>query len=428
MQAGKKYESSVDTKLIIEGGRKISGEIDLQGAKNSSLPILAASLLCNGESVLTNCPDLTDIYAACQILSHLGCKCLMQGNTVHVKSCTDCVTEIPDDLMRKMRSSIVFLGAVLGKNKKCELSHPGGCELGPRPIDMHLSALRKMGTVIKEEHGILACSAPKGLHGANITLNFPSVGATENIILAAVLANGETVIKNAAREPEVTDMCMYLNKCGAKIKYTSDSTIAVKGVEKLNGCEYRIMPDRIAAATYFAAAAVTGGEISVRDIHYPDIDSFITVFEQMGCHVYTYSDRIYLNAFHPLKAVKTIKTMPFPGFPTDAQAVIMAALCKAKGTSIFEENIFENRYRHVDELLRMGADIKVVGKAAIIDGVEKLYGAKVTSTDLRGGAALVVAALGAEGETEVSEVRHIDRGYDSIETVLSSLGAKIRRE
>jgi UDP-N-acetylglucosamine 1-carboxyvinyltransferase len=247
-------------------------------------------------------------------------------------------------------------------------------------------------------------------------------------MLAAVLADGETIIKNAAREPEIVDLACFLNKCGARIRGAGDSTICICGVRKLTGCEYRIMPDRIAAATYISAAAITNGEITIKDIRPAHIDSFITLFEQMGCHIYTYANNIYLNAKKPLKSIRIIKTMPYPGFPTDAQAVTMAALCKAKGTSVFEENIFENRYRHVDELLRMGANIKVVGKAAIVEGVDKLYGAKVTATDLRGGAALVVAAVGAEGITEISEIKHIDRGYDSIEDVLSSIGVKIYRE
>lgn len=415
-------------KLIVNGGTKINGEIRLQGAKNSALPILVASMLCDGESTITNCPRLSDVFATCRILKHLGCTCDINGHNITIKSSGSHGQNIPDEMMREMRSSIVFLGAMLGKTHECTLSYPGGCELGPRPIDMHLSAFRRMGVCIKERHGILDCKAEKGLRGAKITLNFPSVGATENIMLAAVLANGETIIRNAAREPEIVDLACYLNKCGARIRGAGDSTIRICGVKKLTGCEYRIMPDRIAAATYISAAALTNGEITIKDIRPTDIDSFITLFEQMGCHIYTYAKNIYLNAKKPLKPIRIIKTMPYPGFPTDAQAVTMAALCKANGTSVFEENIFENRYRHVDELLRMGANIKVVGKAAVVEGVNKLYGAKVAATDLRGGAALVIAAIDAEGITEISEIKHIDRGYDSIEDVLSSVGARIYRE
>jgi UDP-N-acetylglucosamine 1-carboxyvinyltransferase len=284
-----------------------------------------------------------------------------------------------------------------------------------------------MGAIIKEEHGFLDCCVPSQLKGANITLSFPSVGATENIILAAVLANGDTEIRNAAREPEIIDLAKFLNRCGAKISGFGESTIIIKGVSELNGCDYSEMPDRIVTATYLGAAAITNGELCVRKTNIKDIESVIPVFEQMGCMVYSYSDKIYINAVKPLKAVKTIRTMPYPGFPTDVQAIISACLCKAKGTSIIVENIFENRFRHAGELSRMGADIKVEGKVAVIEGVSTLYGANVQSTDLRGGAALVLAGLCAEGKTTVSEIRHIDRGYESIEANLNKIGAKIVR-
>lgn len=413
--------------LVIEGGKRLSGEIQIQGAKNSALPLLAATILGQGETVLKNCPRLTDIYAACRILSYLGCKCKANGNNVIVDTSSLTNFEVPDDLMREMRSSIIFLGAILGRLGECKLSFPGGCELGPRPIDMHLSALRKMGVTIKEEYGILDCKVEKELQGAKIPLSFPSVGATENIMLAAVLANGETEIRNAAREPEIVDLAKYLNRCGAKIFGAGESTITIVGVPFLRGCEYDVMPDRIVAATYLCAAAITGGELNLSNICYANIDSVTPALEEMGCYIYSYTDNIYINAKKILKPVKMIRTMPYPAFPTDAQAILMATLCKAKGTSVFVENIFENRYKHVGELSKMGADIKVEGKVAIVEGVDKLYGTTVSATDLRGGAALVLAGLAADGITTVTNIKHIDRGYEEIENVLSSVGGKISR-
>jgi UDP-N-acetylglucosamine 1-carboxyvinyltransferase len=414
-------------KLIITGGKKLSGEVVLQGAKNAILPILAAAVLCDGEVVLTNCPKLSDTYAAMRILNHLGYRTTIDGNIITVKPSDFGSNEIPDELMREMRSSIIFMGPIVGKTGKCKMTFPGGCDIGPRPIDMHVSALRKMGVSIHEEHGQIDCIVEKRLIGAKIVLSFPSVGATENIMLAAVLAEGKTVIKNAAREPEIVDLARFLKACGAKIYGEGEGSITIIGVEKLHGCEYRIMPDRIAGATYLACAAASGGECLLKDCHPWDLDSIIPVFEQMGCYVNCYGTNIYICGKNSLKAVDTIRTMVYPGFPTDIQAIIMAVLCKAKGTTIFVENIFENRYKHVGALQRMGADIKVEGKVAVVEGVPILYGAKIEASDLRGGAGLVTAALSAEGTTEISGVHYIDRGYENIETVLSSLGADIAR-
>ena len=415
-------------KFIIEGEKRLSGELKIQGAKNSALPLLAACILCEGETVLHNCPRLSDVYSACRILGCLGCGCRAEGSSITVNALSPCGCCVPEELMREMRSSIVFLGAVLGRTGECSLSFPGGCELGPRPIDMHLSALRRMGADITERHGLLHCVCPNGLHGARLALSFPSVGATENIMLAAVLANGTTVIKNAAREPEITDLALFLKACGARIKGEGSDTVVIEGVERLNGCEYTVMPDRIVTATMMSAAAITGGELALIGARASDIDAVIPVFEEMGCRVYPYSDRLFITRKLPLRSVRTVRTMPYPGFPTDAQALVMAVLTKAKGTSIIVENIFENRYRHVDELVRMGASIKAEGKVAVIDGVPALYGAKVKAADLRGGAALAVAALGAEGITELDGIRFIDRGYERLEEQLSSVGAAVRRE
>lgn len=413
--------------LVIDGGQRLSGELAVQGAKNSALPLLAASVLCKDETVLKGCPKLTDVYAAARILTGLGCRCQMKENDVSVDSSCMNKTEIPRSLMQEMRSSIIFLGAVLGRAGECRLSFPGGCELGPRPIDLHLSALRKMGVSISEEYGALTCKAEKKLHGAKILLPFPSVGATENILLAAATAKGTTEIKNAAREPEIVDLAGYLMKCGAKICGAGEGTIWIDGVPSLHGCEYTVMPDRIAAATYLAAAASTGGEIMLSGVVPEDIEAVIPVFEQMGCRVSTYENSVFLRGKSKLNSVRPIKTMPYPGFPTDAQALIMACLCKSRGTSIIEETIFENRFKHVGEFMKMGADIKIVGKAAIVEGTEKIYGAEVSATDLRGGAALVIAGLSAEGRTIIDSLHHIDRGYEELERNLSLLGGKIKR-
>jgi len=414
-------------RLVIEGDTRVSGDIKVHGAKNSALPLLAATILGKTGSVLHNCPMLSDVFAACRILSYLGCKCVREIDSVIVDTANLTHFEVPDELMREMRSSIVFLGAILGRLGRCRLSFPGGCDLGARPIDMHISSLKQMGVVIKEEHGFLDCSIPKELKGAIISLSFPSVGATENIMLAAVLANGETEIRNAAREPEIIDLAEFLNACGAKIHGQGGSTIYITGVKELGGCEYSVMPDRIVAATYLGAAAITNGELSLQQVRPRDLDAVTPVFEEMGCSVYPYSDRIFINAKRPLKAVKTIRTMPYPGFPTDVQAIVMACLCKANGTSVIVENIFENRYKHAGELRRMGADIKIEGRVAVVEGVSKLYGAQVQATDLRGGVALILAALCAEGTTSISEIKHIDRGYEQIENNLKKIGANIKR-
>lgn len=416
-----------EQKLIIDGGVSLKGEIRVQGAKNSVLPIAAAAVLCEGETVLRNCPCISDTYSSCRILNHLGCKCRFNGNTLYINPDGMSVSDISDELMQEMRSSIIYMGALLGKCGKCRLSYPGGCQLGPRPVDMHISAMKKLGAVISEEYGTIQAVALNGLNGSKITLGYPSVGTTENIILAAVRAKGQTTIINAAREPEISDLANFLNRCGADIRGAGNSTIVINGRKKLYGCTYSIMPDRIAAATYICAAVCSNGEITLHDIDISLCESFISVFEQMGCRIYVYDGCIYVNASKKLKSGGKIITLPHPGFPTDVQPVVMAAVCKAQGNTIFEETVFENRYRHVDALVKMGADINVVGKAAVVTGVNKLYGAKVTATDLRGGAAMVTAALGAEGVTEISEICHIDRGYENIEKALSSLGGKITR-
>lgn len=414
-------------KLKIEGSRRLCGELEMQGAKNSVLPIMSACALIDSKVLLKRCPKLSDVYAAAQILTSLGCRCKRTHEGMEIDASTLVSSAISDPLMRLMRSSVIFMGALIGRCGECSITYPGGCELGPRPIDIHLDALRQLGAQITERHGALICKAPKGLKGTLINLSFPSVGATENIMLAACTAQGETVISNAAREPEIVDLAEFLNRCGADIKGAGEARIAIKGVDMLHGCEYTIMPDRIAAATFMCAAASTGGEISLKGARARDIEAFINTLRQSGCKIYETENGIYLSANGRPKAVRPIRTQPFPGFPTDAQALVMAYTAIADGTTIFIEDIFENRFRHVDELARMGAQIKTEGRVAVVSGVKRLSGASVKAPDLRGGAALCIAGCAAEGETIISNVELIDRGYEEIENSLSLLGAAIKR-
>lgn len=415
-------------KLIVNGGRRLEGELRVHGAKNSALPLLSAAVLAHGETVLHNCPQLTDVDAACRILTHLGCRCRRSGDTVTVDATGVSGHEIPDTLMREMRSSIVFLGAVLGRTGRCRLSFPGGCELGARPIDLHLAALRQMGAEITEEHGYLDCTAPNGMHGARITLSFPSVGATENILIAAATAKGCTEIHNAAREPEISNLAECLNKFGARVEGAGESVITVEGTPRAEPCEHSVIPDRIVAGTYLCAAAATRGELILTDCEPSHLNAFIPLLEAMGARVYSYGGgKLYLSCKKRLIAPPTIRTMPYPGFPTDVQAPFMALCCTVEGTSVFVETIFENRFRHVPELVRLGASIKTEGRVCVVQGVDRLSGAKVRAAELRGGAALVTAALAAEGTSEITGLCYIDRGYESLENALRSVGADIKR-
>ncbi len=413
------------SEIIINGARKISGEIDIQGAKNSVLPVLAATVICGGDCTVHNCPNLSDVDTSIKILTELGCKCVRSGNSVTVNSSDMCNYSIPEDLMREMRSSVVFLGAIIGRTGKAVISSPGGCELGPRPIDLHLSALRQMGVKIKEQHGFLHCEAENGVQGAEIHLSFPSVGATENIILAAATANGLTVIHNAAKEPEISDLADFLNSSGARIYGCGSDTVYIHGVKRLEGTEHSIIPDRIVAATYMASAAMTGGNITINSIMPSHMVAILSVFRESGCNIEISGKTLKLTAPRILKRVPTVRSLVYPAFPTDAGPLIIAMLSKAHGTSVFVENIFENRFRYIDELNRLGTKIKTEGKIAVIEGVDELSGAKCKATDLRGGAALVCAGLAAGGTTVIQEIHHIERGYDDIVNTLKKLGADI---
>ena len=415
------------SKLIVAGRQKLSGAVKIQGAKNSALPILAATLLAKGENVIYNCPVLSDVEASCRILRYLGCKVSRSAHTLIIKSDGALKSDIPDELMRKTRSSIVFLGALLASAKSARLTLPGGCEIGQRPIDMHLKGLRALGALIREKHGYLECSAPYGLTGSRITLSFPSVGATEDIMIAAATAGGTTTITNAAREPEISDLAAYLNSCGACIYGAGEGVIVIDGVKSLHACSHTIIPDRIAAATLMSCAAVTGSKITLKGAVPSHLGAVIPVFEESGCKIISRGGELEFTAPQRLKSMKTVRTMPYPGFPTDAQAPVLAAACVAKGTSVFVENIFENRYRHVSELSRMGACLKTEGKVCVAEGVPALYGATVDATDLRGAAALVAAGLCAESYTTVNGVQYLERGYESLEQTLCSLGADVKK-
>ena len=414
------------SRLLIQGGNRLAGEVTIQGAKNSVLPVLAATILTGGEVELRRCPRLRDVEASIRILQALGCRAAWQGDNLAVDTSRMSGCAIPDALMREMRSSAIFLGAILARCGQAELSYPGGCELGPRPIDLHISGLRALGAEIDDTGGTLHCKAPK-LTGREIVLGFPSVGATENLMLAACGAEGVTVLSNAAREPEIEDLQNFLNTCGGEVTGGGTSTVMIRGGRPLHGGTYTVIPDRIAAATYLCAAASAGGDIFLRGAREAHLSTVTAALREAGCAINGDSGGIACRCGGRLNAPRPIRTAPYPGFPTDAQAIVMAALLRCRGAAVFEENLFSSRYRHVDELARMGADIRTSGRVAVVLGVERLHGAAVRSTDLRGGAALCVAALTAEGETAVSDIAHIDRGYQSLEQDLTALGAEIRR-
>ena len=412
--------------MYVCGGHRLEGEITIHGAKNSALPLLAATLLTADVSELTNCPKLTDVSASIAILRHVGCVVTQQNHTVSVDATHLQCGGVPDELMRQMRSSIVFLGALIARCGEAVLTYPGGCELGPRPIDLHLWALRRLGVTVEEDHGYIRCCASR-LRGADITLPFPSVGATENVLLAACTAEGTTVLRHAAREPEIGDLCAFLNACGARIQGGDSGTIVIEGVPCLHGACHRVMADRIEAATYLAAAAVTGGDVTLRDCPALPVSPIFPHLEQAGCRLTAGENTLHITAPARLGGMGTIRTLPYPGFPTDAAAPLLAAACLAQGTTVCVETIFENRYRYVDELTRMGARIRVDGRVAVVEGVETLHSADVACTDLRGGAALLVAALAAAGETRIVELHHLDRGYEDPVSGLRQIGAEIRR-
>ena len=412
--------------LKITGGCSLNGSLRVQGAKNSALPLLAASVLTGGLSVFRNCPRLTDVAATVRILRHVGCRVYEEGDALYVDASGPISPEVPDALMRQMRSSVVFLGALLSRCGEASLSLPGGCELGPRPVDLHLLALRSLGAEVTETGGRIFCCAAR-LKGGRIDLPTPSVGATENAMLAAVLAEGSTVITGAAREPELLDLQDYLRACGALVTGAGSGVIRICGVHKLHGGEKRILPDRIAAATWLAACAAAGGRVQLYDACPQHMAPVLQALQRMGCAINTGENMIVLERRGALRSPGPIITRPHPGFPTDAQPPLMAASLKAAGTTVMIETIFESRYRHVPALQSMGADIRTAGKTAVVRGVERLRGGDVRASDLRGGAALAVAALSAEGETIIRGMEHVERGYEDMAEALTALGGEARR-
>ena len=409
----------------IYGGNRLTGSTRVQGAKNAVLPIMAASVLSGGETVLHNVPDLRDVTTTLRILQHLGCTAVRDGDTVRIDSRGMHCDFIPHALMRELRSSVIFLGAILARFGTARLSMPGGCELGPRPVNLHLDALRALGAEVTERGGDIICRA-HALQGRRILLPFPSVGATENAMLAACAAAGETVICNAAREPEIADLQCYLRKLGADISGAGTSTVTISGFRPRPFVEHTIMPDRIVAATILCAAAACGGEVELQDVDPAHFSTVLDSLSEAGCAIITTASAVRLTSDGQLTAPRPVVTQPYPGFPTDAQPPLMAACLRAKGTTVFTENIFTNRYRHAEEFRRLGAAVSIEGRVAYVTGVERLTGAPLTASDQRGGAAMLEAGLCAEGATELFDDGYIDRGYDRFDACLSALGADVR--
>lgn len=413
-------------KYIINGGNKLYGSVEVQTAKNSVLPILAATVLTDDKVKILNAPNITDVKNMTKILSKLGCKVTFEGGNIVVDgSRADCY-EIPRQLAHELRSSVFLLGSVISRFHTAKIAYPGGCDIGLRPVDLHLAGLKRLGVEIEEEKGYIICKCEK-LKGNEIMLDCPSVGATENLMLAAAKAEGTTVIKNAAREPEIEDLQRLLNCMGANVRGAGSGTIVIEGVNELHGCEFLPIPDRIEAGTFLIATAMCGGEVELRRVCAENISSLLHKLRENGCKIHLNNDKIILENHKRLTSVKSVETQPYPGFPTDLQAQITALCCICRGQSIITENLFETRFKYVPELRKMGADVTVINRNAFVRGVEKFNGATVVAHDLRGGAALVSAALAAEGRSEVLDISHIDRGYGSFEYKFRALGGDIAR-
>ena len=411
---------------IIEGGKKLEGRVNISGSKNASLPIMAAAILNAGTTTLYNVPDIYDVKIMINILENIGCRIYRNKDKVVIDSRKVNDTVIPDVLMRQMRSSVMLVGAVIGRKRQCNFSYPGGCEIGARPIDLHMRAFRKMNINVRENRGYIYCDT-ESVKNSEVNLDFPSVGATENIMLLSVLGEGSTVIKNAAREPEIVDLQNMLNKMGAKVKGAGSNIICIEGVKKLRDVTYTIMPDRIEAGTFLCMGVATKGHVILENVNPEHISSIISKLEETKAKIYVKENSIELIGSSKIMGIDTIKTMPYPGFPTDMQSQFVSMLTVSKGTSIVTENIFENRFKYVSELIRMGAKINIEGRTVIIKGVKKLEGALIEAHDLRGGAALVIAGLVANGSTKLIGIRHILRGYENLDKKLLALGASIKK-
>ncbi|WP_174919144.1 UDP-N-acetylglucosamine 1-carboxyvinyltransferase [Peptacetobacter hominis] len=410
-------------KIIVRKSGPLKGTVRIDGAKNAVLPIIAATLLTEEKTVLNGVPNLRDVHVISDLLRHLGAEVEYKDNTLTVDASNINTCEAPYDLVRKMRASFLVMGPLLARFNRTKISMPGGCAIGTRPIDLHLKGFKALGAKIDMDHGFVEASTEK-LVGKKLYLDFPSVGATENIMMAAALAEGTTIIENAAEEPEIVDLANFLNEMGANVKGAGTNTIKIQGVEKLHGAEHTVIPDRIEAATYMVAAAMTKGDIVIENVLMEHLKPISAKLIEAGCEVIDMGDSVRVIGPEVLKPID-IKTLPHPGFPTDVQAQFMAMLTVANGTAVVIETVFENRFMHVAEFNRMGADIKIEGRSAIVNGVEKLYGSNVNATDLRAGAALILCGLIAEGETQIGEIYHIQRGYVDIDKKIRALGGDI---
>jgi len=413
-------------KLIIKGGIRLKGEVTVSGSKNASLPICIAAVLAEGASAITNVPQLRDITTTARLLESLGATVERQGNSMRIDASTINTVEATYDLVKTMRASVLVLGPLLARFGRARVSLPGGCAIGARPIDQHLKGLKALGAEIRLEHGYVEAIAKKGLKGARINFDVSTVGGTEHLMMAAATATGITVLENAAREPEIADLGDYLNRMGAKIEGAGTDTICIQGVTSLKPAAYEVMPDRIEAGTFMCAAAITGGDVKINGMKLEHLDALSFKLMDAGVDITNRGGIVRVKGPRRPHSVN-IKTRPYPGFPTDMQAQFMALMTVADGASVISENIFENRFMHVSELLRFGADITVEGNSATVKGVKKLSGAPVMATDLRASACLVLAGLAAEGTTEIQRIYHLDRGYEHIETKLAGLGADIQR-
>lgn len=414
-------------KIIVRGGKRLYGTVKVEGAKNAVLPVIAATLLASdGKSVIRDVPTLSDVYTINEVLRNLNAEVVFEKNTVVVDASRELKDEAPFEYVRKMRASVLVMGSLLARNGRARVALPGGCAIGSRPIDQHLKGFEAMGAKVKVGNGFIEAEVDGRLRGAKIYLDFPSVGATENIMMAATLAKGTTIIENVAKEPEIVDLANFLNKMGANVRGAGTGTLKIEGVDVLFGAEHNIIPDRIEAGTFMVAAAITGGNVLVKGAIFEHISSLIAKMEEMGVEIFEEEDGIRVIGPDKLKAVD-IKTMPHPGFPTDMQSQMMALLLRAEGTSMITETVFENRFMHVEEFRRMNAEIKIEGRSVILNGPSNLQGAEVSATDLRAAAALVLSGLVSEGTTRVTELKHLDRGYVDFHGKLASLGADIER-
>lgn len=414
-------------KIIVRGGSRLQGSVKVEGAKNAVLPVIAASILSKeGTSTIHDVPALADVYTIKEVLENLNCDIQFFGNKMYINAENEIRTEAPFEAVRKMRASFLIMGPLLARRGHARIALPGGCAIGSRPIDQHLKGFEAMGAKVKIGNGFIEAFVDRKLHGAKIYLDFPSVGATENIMMAASLAEGTTVIENAAKEPEIVCLANYLNAMGAKVRGVGTGTIRIDGVEELYSAEHTVISDRIEAGTFMAAAAITGGDVFVEGAVSEHLRPLIAKMEEMGVTIIEKENGLHVIGPEQLKPID-IKTMPHPGFPTDMQSQMMALLMRATGTSVITETVFENRFMHVEEFRRMNGDIKIEGRSAIIKGNTNLQGAEVISTDLRAGAALIIAGLVAEGYTSVIDLHHIDRGYVDLDKKLASLGASIER-